>query len=109
MSISPGQFKSLPHDEATKDLVEPERKGVLKLNTLSRSLCSVTISLPVSVLGLTNNQVLQLCILEPDRVGRFYPVFNRNTRLTELLLPGLERHGLVVDGVQKKVMDDFLQ
>ena len=74
MSIGPGQFKSLPHDETTKDLVEPEWKGVLKLNTLSRSLCSVTISLPVSVLRLANNQVLQLGILEPDRVSRFYPV-----------------------------------
>ena len=26
-----------------------------------------------------------------------------------ILLPSFERHGLVVDGVQEKVMDDFLQ
>ena len=33
---------------------------------------------PVSVLWLANNQIFQLGILEPDRVGRFYPERRRD-------------------------------
>ena len=82
-----------------KILLNLSAKGFEAKYFFFKSFCSVTISLPVSVLRLANNQVLQLGILEPNRVGRFHPVFKRNRSLNELLSPGFERHGLVVDGV----------
>ena len=51
--------------------------------------------IPVPVLRLAHDHILELGILKPDRVVWFDP--------------GLEGHGLVVDGVQEEVMDDFLR
>ena len=77
MGIGPGQFKSLPHDETTKDLVKSESKGFqIKI------LCSVTFNedfLPVPVLRLADNQVFQLGIFKPDRVGRLHPVKEKDS------------------------------
>ena len=49
MSIGPGQFKSLPHDETTKEFVED-----------------------VPVLWLTQHHVLKLGVLHPHGVRRFH-------------------------------------
>ena len=60
MSIGPGQLKGLPHDEAAKDLVEPD------CNRFQFMLFDMF--KPVPVLRLANNEVFQLGVLEPDRV-----------------------------------------
>ena len=39
----------------------------------------------------------------------FINILGRSSSFTQLLLPGFERHGLVVNSVQKEVMDDFLE
>ena len=71
MSIGPAQLKCLPHDEPTKDLVEPVCN--VSLPESFQSPQHVVSELPVSVLRLANNQVFQLGVFKPDRVGRLYP------------------------------------
>ena len=60
MSIGPGQLKGLPHDEAAKDLVEPD------CNRFQFMLFDMF--QPVPVLRLADNEVFQLGVFEPDRV-----------------------------------------
>ena len=108
MRIGPGQLKGLPHDEAAKDLVEPD------CNRFQFMLFDMF--KPVPVLRLANNKVFQLGVFEPDGVVGLDPGqdvqgqerLNPSLEMSCSYIPCFERHGFVVNRVQEEVMDDFL-